>query len=105
MGRPVQDDHQIVEEPSPPPPPKEIGEEREKVTAPSPSYGEEAYTKVEDVDFGRSINSRHKELLYLSGVITLKDVVDAGRDGLTSIHGIGDAVATTLLDYVESELE
>jgi len=61
-------------------------------------------TLLENIDFGRTVNKKHKKILAENGILSLRDVQNTGFDGLVEIAGIGDSIADALLEAV-AELE
>lgn len=75
------------------------------VIGPPPAFNQNApvaaegvnNARISDIDFGRSVNKRHKQILADNGVVTLSDAVNRGKSGLESISGIGGAVANAVM--------
>jgi len=63
-----------------------------------------AQVRIAELDFGRSVNNRHKELLANSGVNTLYDAMKLGNDGLQNISGIGAGVSSAIMTEVDKRL-
>ena len=50
-------------------------------------------TQISDLDFGRAVNARHKQILTDNNILTLYDAGKLGVNGLENIKGIGAGVA------------
>lgn len=61
-------------------------------------------TKIVDLDFGRSVNAKHKETLVNNGVVTLYDAMKLGNTGLEAINGIGAGVSSAIMMEVDKKL-
>lgn len=59
---------------------------------------------IADINFGRRVNKAHKYILADKGIVSLYDVRKTGFEGLTAIMGIGNSVATALLEAAELEV-
>ena len=59
---------------------------------------------IADIDFGRSVNSRHKKTLADNGVNTLYDAMKLGGSGLENIKGIGAGVSSAIMSEVDRRL-
>ena len=80
-------------------------------SAPRPPTIEEQFAstgvadvKIVDIDFGRSINARHKKTLADNGVSTLYDAMKLGGSGLENIKGIGAGVSSAIMSEVDRRL-
>jgi hypothetical protein len=60
--------------------------------------------QLQDIDFGRSVNSKHKTVLAENGVKTLYDAMKLGGSGLESIKGIGAGVSSAIMSEVDHRL-
>lgn len=54
--------------------------------------------------FFESLNARTKKLLADAGITTAVQALQAGKDGLTNISGIGEATADQILAAAQAEL-
>ena len=62
-------------------------------------------SKLADIDFGRSVNQRHKKTLSDNGVNTLYDAMKLGNTGLENISGIGAGVSSAVMTEVDRRLQ
>lgn len=61
-------------------------------------------TLISDIEWGRSVNAHHRQLLVDNQIITLQDALDKGKKGLKAISGIGDSVANAVIGEAETQI-
>ena len=84
-------------------PPPNLAQSTPKVSKDLQQAGEISVT-IASVDFGRSVNSRHKQTLADNGVNTLYDAMKLGGSGLENIKGIGAGVSSAIMSEVDRRL-
>jgi hypothetical protein len=60
--------------------------------------GDDQSTRLDSLDFGRSVNKRHLGILEAEGITTLEGAIEAGPDKLKEYKGIGDGVVKAIMD-------
>lgn len=55
-------------------------------------------TRLDSLDFGRSVNKRHLGILEAEGITTLEGAIEVGPDKLKEYKGIGDGVVKAIMD-------
>lgn len=61
--------------------------------------------RISELDFGRSVNKKHKKVLAENGIVTLYDAGKLGVGGLEKIKGIGAGVAQAIMTEVWKPIE
>ncbi len=63
-----------------------------------------AGARLDAIDFGRSVNSKHKRTLADNGVNTLYDAMKLGGADLENIKGIGTGVSSAIMAEIDNRL-